>query len=456
MKRRLARVGTFLRRLADLFPWTPLGLLVGGLSALALWHFAYGKLDLVVLVLGYGAAALVALATAFTLSATLGVKWVLRRRRVAASEARELAFETARFIPTDFLMPSFRFVPLVRLRWSWESPADFDVTSEPELGRARERVRTRARGEHRGVSRRVVIEDVFGLTRLAVRARDPEVRLEVSPHAGKLGRLPRLLAFSGGSDWPHPMGVDEGDRMELRRYAPGDPARFIHWKIFGRTRKLVVRMPERALERAERTVAYLVTGAHDEASAAAARVAIDGGALGDDWSFCTDGAGSTGRVLEARAAIVRSAAHRATGGAGLERFVREEERRGPVSLVVFAPAAPGPWLERVLPTLTVRRGRARIVIGVDGLASEGAPSLLKRALMRRRAPDATPSEGLDAVLAALASARADVVIVDRESGRVLTDAHRRAASAKSAPTKKPTTPAKPSKSSKTPTSKEAA
>jgi hypothetical protein len=437
MKRKLARVGAFFRRLADLFPWTPLGLLVGGLSGLALWYYAYGKLDLVVLVLGYGAAALVALATAFTLSATFGVKWVLRRRRrivageAVASEARELAFETARFVPTDFLMPSFRFVPLVRLRWSWESPADFDVTSELELGRARERVRTRARGEHRGVSRRV----------------------EVSPHAGKLGRLPRLLAFSGGSDWPHPMGVDEGDRMELRRYAPGDPARFIHWKIFGRTRKLVVRMPERALERAERTVAYLVTGAHDEASAAAARVAIDGGALGDDWSFCTDGAGSTGRVLEARAAIVRSASHRATGGAGLERFVREEERRGPVSLVVFAPAAPGPWLERILPTLTVRRGRARIVIGVDGLASEGAPSLLKRALMRRRAPDATPSEGLDAVLAALASARADVVIVDRESGRVLTDAHRRAAAAKTAPTaKKPS----PSKSSKSPTAEEAA
>lgn len=452
MKRMLARVGAFARRLLDLFPWTPLGLLVGGLSALSLWHFAYGKLDLVVLVLGYGAAGLVALASAFTLSATIGVKWVLHRRRVAASDAKELAFETARFVPTDFVMPSFRFVPLVRLRWSWESPAEFEVTSESVLGNARERVRTRARGEHRGVSRRVVIEDVFGLTRMAVRTRDPEVRLEVSPHAGKLGRLPRLLAFSGGSDWPHPMGVDEGDRMELRRYAPGDPARFIHWKIYGRTRKLVVRMPERALERAERTIAYLVTGPHDEASAAAARVAIDGGALGDDWSFCTDGAGSTGRVLEARAAIVRSAAHRATGGAGLERFVREEERRGPVSLVVFVPAAPGPWIERVLPTLSVRRGRARVVIGVDGLASDGAPSLLKRALMRRRAPVATPSEGLDAVLAALSSSRADVVVVDRESGRVLTDAHRRAARASS----KADSTKTDSKSSTKRTSKEAA
>lgn len=426
MKRTLARVAAAGRRALDLFPWTPLGSLVAGLSALALRFYAYGQLDLVVLVLGYGAAGLVVLATLFTLVTTAAAKWILRRR---VSAPKELAFETARDVPTDFVLPAFRFVPLVRLRWSWVDPIGFEVSSELHLGRARERVRTRARGEHVGVTRRVVVEDVFGLTRLALRARDPEVRLEVSPHAGKLGRLPRLLAFSGGADLPHPMGVDEGDRMELRRYAPGDPARFIHWKIFGRTRKLVVRMPERALERAERTVAYLAVGEHDEASAAAARVAIDGGALGDEWSFSADGAGSTSRVPEARAAIVRSAAHRGGGGAGLERFVREEERRGPVSLVVFVPAAPGPWVERVLPTLVARRGRARVVIGVDGLAPMDAPSILKRALLRRREPASTPSEGLDAVLAALASARADVVVVDRQSGRVLTDAHRRASRA---------------------------
>ncbi|MCB9601210.1 MAG: DUF58 domain-containing protein [Sandaracinus sp.] len=439
--KRLARVGAFARRVADFFPWTLLGLSVGGASALSLWYYAYGKLDLVVLVLGYGAAGLVAMATLFTVVAALALKWVLRRRPPAQNE---LAFETARFVPTEFRMPAFRFVPLVRTRWTWVTPVDFDVQTELHLGKDREKVRTRARGEHVGVERRIVVEDVFGLTRLALRARDADQRLEVVPHVGKLGRLPRLLAFSGGSDWPHPMGVDEGDRMELRRYAPGDPARFIHWKIFGRTRKLVVRMPERALERAERTVAYLAVGDHDEASAAAARVAVESGALGDDWSFSTDGAGSTGRVPDARMAIVRSAGHRATGGAGLERFVREEERRGPVSLVVFVPAAPGPWLERVLPTLTARRGRARVVVGVDGLASVTTPSIVKRALMRRRAPESTPAEGLEQVLAALAGARADVVVVDRESGRVLTDAHRRAVAAPDAAkgAKKKNTPKK--------------
>src|SRR5690606_37370940 len=117
---------------------------------------------------------------------------------------------------------------------------------------------------------------------------------------------------------------------------------------------------------------------------------------GDDWSFATDGAGTTGRVLEARAAIVRSAAHREVGGAGLERFLREEERRGPVSLVLFVPAAPGPWVERVLPSLAARRGRARVVIGVDGLISGAPPSWWARVLYRRPTLVATPSEGLDA------------------------------------------------------------
>ena len=80
-----------------------------------------------------------------------------------------------------------------------------------------------------------------------------------------------------------------GDRVELRRYVPGDSARFIHWKVFGRTRKLMVRVPERALSRARRTVAYLVAGAHDEAAAAAARAAIEEEALGTDWQFAADG-----------------------------------------------------------------------------------------------------------------------------------------------------------------------
>ena len=84
--------------------------------------------------------------------------------------------------------------------------------------------------------------------------------IEVLPHLGGIRRLPVLTSLTGGEEFPHPMGLEDGDRVELRRYVPGDSARFIHWKVFGRTRKLMVRVPERALSRARRTVAYLVAG----------------------------------------------------------------------------------------------------------------------------------------------------------------------------------------------------
>ena len=112
----------------------------------------------------------------------------------------------------------------------------------------------------RSVIRRVVVQDAFGLSRIAFQHRQPGP-IEVLPHLGGIRRLPVLTSLTGGEEYPHPMGLEDGDRVELRRYVPGDSARFIHWKVFGRTRKLMVRMPERALSRARRTVAYLVAGA---------------------------------------------------------------------------------------------------------------------------------------------------------------------------------------------------
>lgn len=410
-------------------PWTPLGVLLGAAGSVAVLYYAFEKLDLVLLVFGYGAMALLGLVTAFTFATTVGVDVLLRRRArvvVKDDDAARLALETGRWQPASFSLPALRWLPLVRVRWEWERPPGFEARMEVDLGTAREQVRARTRGEHEGVRRRIVVEDVFGLTRLAIRSDDPVV-VEVLPHVGALRRLPTLLAFSGGADWPHPMGLEEGDRMELRRYAPGDPARFIHWKIYGRTRKLVVRMPERALERAERTIGYLAAGEGDEASAAAARVAVETGALGDGWAFAADGSGGSGRIPDARLAIARSASFEGEPGAGLEAFVRSEERRGPVALVLFVPPTPGAWIERVLPTLAARRGRTRVVIGVDGLAPSGGGAWWRRALVRAQPTDATPARALEDVLAKLAGARADVVVVDRGSGRVLSEAHRRAA-----------------------------
>ncbi|MEM9073133.1 MAG: DUF58 domain-containing protein, partial [Myxococcota bacterium] len=253
------------------------------------------------------------------------------------------------------------------------------------------------------------------------------ITLEAHPHIGKLTQLPALLSFSGGDAWPHPLGIPEGDRMELRRYAPGDPARFIHWKAFARTKKLVVRTPERALSRVQRVAAYLVAGPDDEASAAAARVAITSQALGDDWSFGADGApDGTSDALAALDAIVRSAEHRESGAEGLEGFVRREERRGPASLVIFVPVRSGPWLSKVVAVLQARPGRSRVVVGVDGLTRPRSRGWFRRLTTRRRVVDQSSVVDLDATLRALAATRAEVVVIDRKTGRVIGEGHRRA------------------------------
>ena len=245
---------------------------------------------------------------------------------------------------------------------------------------------------------------------------------EVLPHLGGIRRLPVLTSLTGGEEYPHPMGLEDGDRVELRRYVPGDSARFIHWKVFGRTRKLMVRVPERALSRARRTVAYLVAGAHDEAAAAAARAAIEEEALGTDWQFGADGSPeATSDRSEALHKVLTSSRHSAESGSGMKRFLAEVDPRGPAALVVFAPPITGSWLDEMR-SLTIRRyGRVRVVIAVDAVHDPDGQPRWRRFLLRPNAVSGVDRADLERVGRALGQLRCEVVIIDRVSGRLLGD-----------------------------------
>lgn len=187
----------------------------------------------------------------------------------------------------------------------------------------------------------------------------------------------------------------------------------------------MVRMPERALSRSRRTVSYLIGGPEDEASAAAARVAIEGGALGPEWVFGADGTdGECDEVADAIGRVIRSAGIGDRGALALRGFVDRAERTGPASLVLFAPPRRGPWLDRAVAVLRARGRRARVVIGVDGIDAAPPSPWWIRALARDAPRVGTPLAELDAVLAVLAPLRCDIVVVDRRSGRRLGDAHR--------------------------------
>ena len=201
---------------------------------------------------------------------------------------------------------------------------------------------------------------------------------------------------------------------------PGDSARFIHWKVFGRTRTLMVRTPERALSRARRTVAYLVAGAHDEAAAAAARAAIEEEVLGLDWQFAADGSpGATSDRSEALHKVMTSSGFADQSGSGIKRFLAEVDPRGPAALVVFAPPTMGAWLDEMR-SLTMRRyGRVRVVIAVDAVHDSTDQSRWRRWFLTPLGSSGVERGDLERVGRVLGQLRCEVVIIDRVSGRVL-------------------------------------
>lgn len=404
------------RRIGDMWPLTPLGMALIAVALVALLAYGFEKLDLVLLVVGYGGVGLLLLSTLVVIASAIGLRLWLRRARIEWSTR---TFETGASLPTGFSLPSFWWLPMIQLRWTWASPPAGEAEPKPARGRLREWVRLEQRGIYESVERRIEVQDAFGLSRVVFRHRqDGPVR--VLPHLGGMRRLPVLTSLTGGEEYPHPMGLEDGDRVELRKYVAGDSARFIHWKVFGRTRKLMVRTPERALNRARKTLAYLVSGPEDEASAAAARAAIEEKALGVDWKFGADGTpNATSDPSEAIHKIMMSSG--SGGGGGLTRFVAEVDRHGPAALVVFAPPTSGSWLDEMR-SITLRRyGRVRVVIAVDSIHHPTAAPRWRRWLLKPRRGTGVARDDLERVGRALSQLRCEVVIIDRVSGRILGD-----------------------------------
>ena len=414
----LTRVRGVARRAADVWPLTALGMATAVVASVALLSFGFEKLDLVLLVLGYGGIGLLALAALIVTSSALGLWWQLRRKSFRWSTS---TFETGAPLPTGFSLPSLRWLPLVQVDWTWVSPNADVADGVAERGRLREQVTLRHRGIYPSITRRVIVQDAFGLSRIAFHHCQPGP-IEVLPHLGGIRRLPVLTSLTGGEEHPHPMGLEDGDRVELRRYVPGDSARFIHWKVFGRTRKLMVRTPERALSRARRTVAYLVAGAHDEAAAAAARAAIEEEALGVDWQFAADGSPeATSDRSEALHKVMTSSGFAEQSGSGMQRFLAEVDPRGPAALVVFAPPTMGPWLDEMRSLTIQRYGRVRVVLAVDAVHDADAQSVWRRWFLTPVGSSGVERGDLEGVGRALGQLRCEVVIIDRVSGRVLGD-----------------------------------
>ena len=412
---------------ADRLGRVPVGVaatLALGLGGLAVWRYGVVAQDHVLFVVGVVALGLVVACLGATTAAAAWVAWNFRARVASAPLERECGY-VAR---TGFSLPNPWFMPLVTVSWSWASPAA-KVTLVRGWTRIEERVTPLRRGEFGAIAREVEIGDVFGLTGWRFVCTETG-RVRFAPSRGRLKDFAAVNGMIGGDAEAHPFGSPEGDRVDLRNYAAGDPIRLVLWKVYARNRRLVVRTPERAVSPVRRTIAYLVVGHGDEPAAGAAKATITSGGLGSDWLLGADGARVGVSTVEAGLdLIVRSAAVPPEDGAsGLAAFLQTD---GPVGrkAIVFVPARPGPWLDRVVQASRIGGATAPldVIVCTDGVFHPRS-RWLDRLLRLDPPPDPSPAvpasaPELGVVLKTLARANARVTVVDRQAGRVFGEGH---------------------------------
>ncbi|MBI2375609.1 MAG: DUF58 domain-containing protein [Deltaproteobacteria bacterium] len=408
-------------RARELVPLTNLGLLVACASLAAYALFGVPHADYVVQLASALGLALVVLSAAIVAPAA----WVLSRRLARRAPGDPVLFEAQRGFATTLRVPSLRALPVVEITWSIEDPLGPTATVRAEGRELVEVLESEERAASEFITRRFLVEDAFGLARISFR-RTERRAVQVLPFTGRLGSQPVLRSFTSGDELSHPAGELVGDRYDMRAYVPGDPLRLVLWKVFARTRELVVRTPERAISPSLKILAYLPASTGDEPAAALALVSVESGALGEGWLLGVDGHDEPiGHVDRARVAIVRSRAFRdAPGGnaAGLARFLAAAGSASRSRLVVFAPARPGPWVDEVATAIRRWPGASTVALATDGIEPERERGgLLRIARIPEGAAKLTTTtpELLRGVTTALSRAGAHVIVVDRTSGKLI-------------------------------------
>ncbi|MFO0595343.1 MAG: DUF58 domain-containing protein [Myxococcaceae bacterium] len=369
MKRLLRRWWGNFRRL---FPLRIGALILLALALIIVFLFSPNEGDFLLYPAGLVAGGLIAVCVLVVTLGTLSLRRHLKRLDAGLPES----LETQRPNGTHFRFPALRRWLVLDVTLEWVEPPGAHVTLEELDGVLSEVVTLDERGRYENVTRRFTVKDVFGLAQLTFDL-SWHVSLRIAPAAAKQGAT-LAAGRAQGDALANPTGRAEGDLVEMRQYAHGDPVKHVLWKVFARSRKLLVRMPERALAPGPVNVAFFVAGPDDEASAGAARLYLEAGLLGTDLVFSADGAAAPARTPgEAIEQIVDSAKEKQNGGSSLEGLASQIDPGRLHSCLIFAPATDGEWRQRVSGFVRNHGLDATVIIGVD---QAGEPSRAKNRL----------------------------------------------------------------------------
>lgn len=404
-KPQLHKLGRLLKRVGGYFPLTWAGLFLSlGLVA-AVYHKGLGELDLVALAAGIALTLVLLLSILSVIAATL----FLRRRISEQSHESFLELVSGRQVLSGYSIPFWTYVPFIRIGWEVEEFSS-RVALLPQASRLREALNCGRRGLREQLTRRFTVSDTLGLSSLSWSVRRGG-RIRVLPDLGCLDQPQILLSLISGEDISDPRGDPNGDRVDMRQYQKGDPMKFILWKVYSRSGKVMVRVPERALAARPRACCYLLAGPDDEASAALARALLERHMLGQEWRFGADGkAEHAHRLSDALDLIALSGNREQSSVTGLQSFLARAEKDGYGFCLVLAPPANKEFSESVYQCLGRSALRSEVWIGID--APERERSSWLKPLQFIQSKGLSPRD-LHATWGAKAT------LVERNSGRVL-------------------------------------
>ncbi len=231
------------------------------------------------------------------------------------------------------------------------------------------------RGRINKLHRKVTVKDIFGLTAISF-VLTQDVSLVLEPAKSNY----EMLAFqtkTSGDGYSHPEGDPRGELVEMRRYQAGDPLRLVLWKVFARSRKLVVRAPEPAIVEEKDMFVYFVSGQNDEASASMARSFLNGIGLemSKELSFAADGAKRlVSNEQEGLNDVIDSVTHRSRGGEDLLSVARLVAPGAMAHCFLLVPQKLGNWLEQVKTFIATFKVHPTFIVSVDAKTKPTATS----------------------------------------------------------------------------------
>lgn len=418
-----------LRSLAGLFPLTVQGSITLLIAASALSVYGYGNMDLVVFALAVCALAILLFCLFCTISfGVIMQRRIRREQNISSLGGRRDDIEVESGYPneTGFQLGSTSLLPLVRIDWQIVYPDHIETRTRVDIsGNLTEEIIPQKRCLSEKLVREFTISDVMGFCRFSWRLEDQSRCLSL-PQVSSVQTLPLLRSLTSEDGIPNLSGQPEGDRMEIRPYAPGDSVKNIMWKVYAKSRQLNVRLPEKSVFHSKRTVAYLLSSPNDEAAAAVARVALQSAAFGEDWSFGADGTESPcDDLTTALQAVSRSRALDRPHSFGLNRFLDRAVGQSMAHCIVFAAAEQAAWLPELKTTISRYPGQFSLVLATDGMADQESPSLWQKLLFRgqlestggsEESQSTTSRSTILSILTDLGQLVESTLIVDRKTG----------------------------------------